>query len=242
MIIERVLDRRTPTDFTHVEKYPGNTLRMLQRTVAKVEKTLTFPSRYTPIYDQGQEGACVGFGESIMMSILNRKLYDALWLYREAQIIDEYTDTPPAGGTSLRAGFDILRDKGHRQLWGGQSKPPKLDEGIVDVNRWLTTVDEVRTAISEGKPVCLGINWYTAFYDAARKKTEAWVVDKDAAWGSLAGGHCICVTGASDKRQAVQVTNSWGLTWGVRGKAWLSYDALRRLLGEAGEAAIITDR
>jgi hypothetical protein len=245
-IIERVLDRRAPSNFEHVEKYPAP--RRLQQTVSNVEKTLTFPDRYIPIYDQGAEGACVGFGESIMMSILNRKLYDALWLYREAQLVDEWSDTPPEEGTSLSAGFDILRDKGHRRLWGGGSRPPEMDEGIVGVNRWLTTVDEIRTAISLGKPVCFGINWYQAFYNPTMQKSgrgnksEAWISVQGANWGRIAGGHCIVGCGASDRRQAILLPNSWGLGWGIKGKAWVPYDAVTRLLGELGECAIVTDR
>jgi hypothetical protein len=246
MNIEPVVDRRAPSNFDHVVKYPGNALRMLQRTVEKVEKRLKFPDRYIDIYDQGNEGACVGFGESIMMSILNRKLYDAIWLYREAQLVDEWTDTPPEGGTSLSAGFDILRTKGHRRLWGGQSRPPEMDEGIVEVNRWLTTVDEMRTAISEGKPVCLGINWYRSFYNPTiktgpRKTREAWIAEGEN-WGILAGGHCILETGASDAREAFELPNSWGRPYGVNGRIWLPYKSAERLLKEDGEAAIVTDR
>jgi hypothetical protein len=240
-IVRPKLDRRIPTDFTHVEKYPGSTLRMLQRTVEHVEKTFTMPARYVSIYDQGNEGACVGFGESILMSILNRRLYDAHWLYLQAQGIDEWPETPPEAGTSLRAGFDILRGIGHRQLWAGNSKPPKIEEGIVDVNRWLTTVDEVRTAISEGRPVVFGLNWYRSFFTPASRKrgrsTEHWIAT--GAWGRLDGGHCICAIGASDLRQAVKLRNSWGKDYPP---VWIAYDKLARLLQEDGEAAIVTDR
>ena len=41
-------------------------------------------------YDQGREGACVGFGCSRMMSLLNRKRYDARWLWDWA--------SPPTSG------------------------------------------------------------------------------------------------------------------------------------------------
>jgi hypothetical protein len=240
------VDRRVPSDFDHVTKFPGRQLRMIQRTVENVEKTFTLTNRYIDIYDQGSEGACVGFGESIHMSLLNHKLYDALWLYHRAQARDEYPDTPPADGTSLRAGFDVLRDEGHRRLWSGQSRPPEIDEGIVDVNRWLTTVDEVRTAIADGKPVTFGINWYDGFYEPSKKrvgkKTEAWFVPPDE-WGSIAGGHCICCIGASDKRQALLFQNSWGRSlFGINGRAWMAYDTATRLLSEDGEAAIVTDR
>lgn len=246
---ERVLDRRVPTDFSHVSEFPGSALRKLQKTVANVEKRFTFPTRYTSIYDQGNEGACVGFGESILMSILNRKLYDAMWLYREAQIVDEWTDTPPEEGTSLSAGFDVLRDKGHRRLWGGKSRPPEIDEGIVKVNRWLTTVDEMRTAISEGMPVVFGIYWYNAFYTpqfkkGARGAREAWIAPKDSdpRWGGIAGGHCICGVGASDARQAIELANSWGVSYGVKGRIWIPYESVSRLMTEQGECAIVTDR
>jgi hypothetical protein len=242
----RVLDRRVPTDFDHVVKYPGSALRSLQRTVTKVEHVMKLPERYHAFYDQGAEGACVGYGESILMSLLNRKLYDGRWLYQAAQEIDEWTDTPPAEGTSLRAGFDILRDKGHRRIYAGTSRPPELDEGIVSVNRWITTVDEARTAISTGMPVCIGINWYNSFYDPSkietghRGKAEAWIAVKGQNWGPIVGGHCITIAGASDRRHAFALYNSWGTSYPW--PCWLPYESFATLIAQQGEAAIITDR
>lgn len=95
-------------------------------------------------YDQGQEGACVGFGCSRMMSLLNRHRYDARWLYRQAQLVDEWSDTPPGEGTSVRAGLDILRNVGHRRV-RGHGKPvtePNPSDGIA-ANRWATDMNDV---------------------------------------------------------------------------------------------------
>ena len=66
-------------------------------------------------YDQGREGACVGFGCSRMMSLLNRKRYDARWLWDWAKSTDEWPETNPGDdqGTSVRAACDILRSRGH---------------------------------------------------------------------------------------------------------------------------------
>lgn len=93
-------------------------------------------------YDQGSEGACVGFGSSRMMSLLNRKKYDAQWLYKRAQQFDEWPGTDYEG-TSVRAALDVLREEGHR-------RPGKLDpvrsEGI-SANRWATSVDEVHRVL-----------------------------------------------------------------------------------------------
>lgn len=97
-------------------------------------------------YDQGQEGACVGFSSSRMMSLLNRQRYGATWLYGEAQLVDEYSDTPPEEGTSVRAACDILRDRGHRKFYNGTLLPEDQKHGIA-ANRWATNWDEVRTAL-----------------------------------------------------------------------------------------------
>jgi len=101
-------------------------------------------------YDQGAEGACVGFGESRAMSLLNRHRYDARWLYKQAQLGDEWPDTPPGEGTSVRAGLDVLRTVGHIRIYGRWSSgEPKASEGIA-ANRWAMSVDDWLTAI--GRP------------------------------------------------------------------------------------------
>jgi hypothetical protein len=97
-------------------------------------------------YDQGSEGACVGFGSSRMMSLLNRKRYDARWLWNRAKEVDEWPDTNPGddNGTSVRAAMDILRREGHK-LWGGKGDV-KPAEGIA-ANRWATRVEQVMDAL-----------------------------------------------------------------------------------------------
>jgi hypothetical protein len=102
------------------------------------------PASWWTYYDQGSEGACVGFGASRMMSLLNRHRYDARWLYRQAQLVDEWTDTPPEEGTSVRAGLDILRRIGHRRVRGilRDRTEANPSDGIA-ANRWAISMDEV---------------------------------------------------------------------------------------------------
>lgn len=108
----------------------------------------TDPPAWWGYYNQGREGACVGFAASRMMSMLNRKRYDASWLWNEAKRIDAWADTNPGddNGTSVRAACDILRDRGHRRNWAGKSYPESANEGI-SVNRWATSIDEVLSAL-----------------------------------------------------------------------------------------------
>ena len=67
-------------------------------------------------YDQGQEGACVGFGWSRCMTILNKgEIYAPRWLWDRSKEIDQWPETVPGdnNGTSVRLAGAILRDAGH---------------------------------------------------------------------------------------------------------------------------------
>lgn len=105
-------------------------------------------------YDQGAEGACVGFGSSRMMTFFNGKLYLARWLWDKAKLIDEWSDTTPGddNGTSVRAALDVLRTQGHvpyvdkyaplQTNWQERDKlVGKPAEGIT-ANRWITSIDD----------------------------------------------------------------------------------------------------
>ncbi len=182
------LGRRTPQDFSHVDKYPLSALPAEERpkcvpvvmgvswytnfdspvkdgnvywigrgdlgtvrgghAVSLKPQGVTDPLVWWDYYNQGREGACVGFAASRMMSMLNRKRYDARWLWNEAKKVDQWTDTNPGdnNGTSVRAACDILRDRGHRQVLAGKSRIEVAAEGIA-VNRWATSIDEVLVAL-----------------------------------------------------------------------------------------------
>ncbi len=101
----------------------------------------TDPAAWWNFYDQGTEGACVGFGISRLASQLNRKLYDGFWLYHEAQKIDEWPGED-YDGTSVRAGLDILHTRGHCEVNEGRVRPEAIGEGIAR-NRWARSVDDI---------------------------------------------------------------------------------------------------
>lgn len=248
-----VLDRRIPISWDHVLKHPlrASGRPDLTTTPLVVEKILDVPRQYREAYDQGVEGACVGFSQSWGQSILNRKLYDALTLYHEAQKIDEWPETPPEGGTSLKAGFDVLRTVGHWRFYGGKVRACGLAEGILE-NKWATTVDEIRACIAAGIPVNFGVNWYRQFsrpearpsardaHLAYTPRSDYWIGLHGTDWGVIDGGHDIEIVGASDFRQAVCLCNTWGQSYPFF--VWMPYESVRRLLAEHGEAGMVTDR
>lgn len=103
---------------------------------------LTDLGTWYEFYDQGEEGACVGFACSRMQTLRRRRKYDGFWLYHEAQKIDEWPGEA-YDGTSVRAGFEILRTRGPKPVSG----QPVLEAGVA-AYRWLTTVDEVRAVLA----------------------------------------------------------------------------------------------
>jgi hypothetical protein len=103
------------------------------------------PDGWWDFYDQGEEGACVGFGVSRLASQLNRKTYDGFWLYHEAKKVDEFPGEDYEG-TSVRAGLDVLRTLGHCVRTGATDAAPDPGEGIA-ANRWARSVDDVLTVL-----------------------------------------------------------------------------------------------
>ncbi len=108
-------------------------------------------------YDQGTEGACVGFGWSRCMSLLNKELYAARWLWDRAKEVDGWSETNPGDdeGTSVRAAGDILRAHGHVD-WANAMADDEVSErgqymasmgnGIKRF-RWARSVSEVHEAL-----------------------------------------------------------------------------------------------
>ena len=105
---------------------------------------LTDPTGWWDFYNQ-PDGSCVGFSESRAKSLVDRVRYDAHWLYEEAQKVDEWPGEDYEG-TSVRAGLEILRTRGHRRLINDIQGPVRPGDGI-EAYRWATSVDEVHSII-----------------------------------------------------------------------------------------------
>src|ERR1044072_8760996 len=247
-MLQGSLRRRTPSDWSHVERYPFS--MDLHETVAPRPVVLGInwytafdsprqdsmgkwwvgrdgnlgsvrgghcvclkprgcsdPTLWWQWYDQGAEGACVGFGSSPMMSIYNNRRYYARWLWDHAKMIDEWNDTNPGddNGTSVHAAFDVLRTQGHVHFtesrwyeWDVQGNyklrdalKPNPAEGI-SANRWMTDANDVLDVLGYS-----GVGY-------------------------------------------VDILNSWGVYYPhlVR----MPVDVLQRLINEDGEAGVATDR
>jgi hypothetical protein len=117
-------------------------------------------------YNQGREGACVGFAASRVMTLINRKRYFARWLWDRSKEIDPWSETNPGDdeGTDVNSALKILRDRGHVN-WNltkhasmndeptdwvqRKSLVPTLAEGIVRY-RWITSIDDMLNVLGYG--------------------------------------------------------------------------------------------
>jgi hypothetical protein len=139
-------------------------------------------------YNQGAEGACVGFSCSRMMSHYNRARYQARWLYHEAQKVDPWPGENYSG-TSVSAACDVLRTVGHKLE---NRLAPWISQGIT-ANRWITTVDQIHQTI--GLPLAdkLGAvpllnSWGTGY------PRVVWLPDQVLARLLDEDGECVVVT------------------------------------------------
>jgi len=260
------LGRFIPDDFKHIESYPYRAIA--PTAVTTVEETLRLPYWHAT-HDQGYTGSCVGhasaFERAVTNSAQNRvarifrggRRYDPLHIWENAKAFDEWPDTNPGddNGTSVRAAYDVLRNQGARVIRGTGIKldtagrpevidtknAPDPNEGV-ETNRWAQNSDEIRTAIANGLPVVIGISWYSNFDNPISVRgrfgrSEYWIGQGDL--GRIRGGHAVCLYGASDRRAAFKMKNSWGKDYPL---VWLPYSTMDRLLNEYGEACLVVDR
>ncbi len=103
------------------------------------------PLSWWDFYNQGAEGACVGFGVARSLSLMNRYRYGAREIYQQAQRQDEWPGEAYSG-TSVRAGLDVVRERGPLRLVRGTFKGPILTDGILR-NRWAQSMDDVYAAM-----------------------------------------------------------------------------------------------
>jgi hypothetical protein len=181
-------------------------------------------------FDQGNEGACVGFSLGHELSsrpcevkgLTNKFLREGI--YWEAQKIDpwpggEYPGSSPKySGTSLLAGVKVLNNLGY-----------------IGSYRWAFNTDDALYGIGHNGPAVIGIKW---FYDMYFPDKNGFIKPT----GMLAGGHAIIVRGVNVKGGYVTLRNSWGRGWGVDGDCYLTFSDFDKLLKDRGECCFLLNR
>lgn len=201
---------------------------------------LRLPAKTWPMFslplDQGNTGTCVGHGwrhllTAVPVVVRPNLPPSAFDIYDWATQLDEWTDNDHDAerqyGTSVRAGAKALQTQGKvgEYRWTNE-----VDEAA----DWIAGVDAQGKAI--GGPVVIGINFYASMFDL---DSEGYM--RIAPNTVLSGGHCMLLLGWNQERGAFRGLNSWGVSWGQRGRFWLDGDTARRLFTEDGEICVATE-
>lgn len=211
-------------------------------------------ARRIPVLDQGQLGSCTGnagigcLGTDPFYATVH-PLNTPAWANRvEAPIVA----TPGA----LAAGTEVLyalNEDGAVALYSAATKlddapgqyPPddtgsdglsvaKALKAAGEISGYQHTfsLDDALKAVTV-TPVLTGVTWYNSMFDP--QPDGRLVVDFAS---GLAGGHEFVVDEIDVENQRVWFTNSWGASWGVDGRAWLSWDDWGALLKDQGDVTV----
>lgn len=233
MIYSRIPERHVPGK--RLGRHVRHDLRSLRYLVEAVDPT-TLTSvrhvRHIPVLDQGSLGSCTGnaaegaLGTAPFFEALPGWFADvswpaaeqqAVWLYSAATRLDDYAGEYPPEDT----GSDGLSVAKAAQR-----------AGLISGYRHATSLAAALTALQDG-PVLTGVPWYSTFDEPAADGTVS--IGRHA---SVRGGHEFVVDELDVPNKRVGFTNSWGTSWGVDGRAYMSWDTWERLLGEDGDVTV----
>jgi hypothetical protein len=181
------------------------------------------------ILDQGQLGSCTGnaavkaishtafwpLAKAVLNADLGADEVYAVGVYSDATRLDPYPGSFPPDDTGSD-GLSVAKVLKNRGLISGYTHAFSLEAFLTAVSR---------------QSVIIGIPWYDGMFNP---DANGFINIS----GNLAGGHEVCVDQINVEEKWVGFPNSWGRTWGVKGRAKMSWDTAGRLLSEQGDVTI----
>lgn len=134
------------------------------------------------------------------------------WMQR-----NDYWPGEDYDGTSVRAGAKYL-----------------VEQKLASEYRWAWDAETVAHAILEVGPVVVGTMWYMDMFTPREYKH----IDIIEPTGRDAGGHAYVLNGVNLNQGWFRIKNSWGMNWGTRSHAYISFDDMDGLIKDHGEACI----
>lgn len=138
-------------------------------------------------------------------------------VYTAAQRIDEWPGEN-YNGTSVRAAAKVLQSLGFIQNYF-----------------WTNDVNVLANTILNTGPVVVGTVWFRNMF-FPNKRTGL-----ITASGPIVGGHAYVVNGVDMKRRLFRIKNSWGRSWGLNGRAFISFTDMVRLIRN-GEVCLAIEK
>lgn len=209
---------------------------VLDTSAALVTKLWAIPSKGDQTnLDQGQEGACTGFGTTNELRFSPIPVIRAdgrgldytfarEYVYWEAQKIDPWPGGAYPGALPRYEGTSVLAAVKRMQTLGFYTE-----------YRWAFGEQDLARSIGTIGPAILGLNWYQGMY---KPNSRGYLRPT----GAVQGGHCLLCIGYDARYKYYTLYNSWGPKWGKNGTARVSAADMTTLLANNGEACIVTGR
>lgn len=196
------------------------------RTLASVRHRVEIP-----IIDQGSVGSCTGHAGTAALGSEHfwaagrdeigpgdPHVY-AEHLYSAATIIDPWPGQwlPEDTGSDGLSIAKVLKSR-----------------GLISGYQHATSLEATLTALAQ-RVVMIGSSWYSGMYEVAAD-------GRMTVSGDTLGGHEYVLDELDVERQRVWMRNSWGEGYGLRGRAWMTWEDLKRLLADFGDCTVLVPR
>lgn len=177
--------------------------------------------------NQLEEGACVAHGwAGELASAPVRFAVDQAWTWKFWQLVqhqDRVMGNDFGGqGATVLAGANAAR----------------YVKAISEF-RWALTIDDILDTIAFRGPVVFGTSWYNSMFKPDRNGLLRVVKDNSNQ------GHCYLANRYYRRHpvfgECVGILNSWDLTWGLNGVAFIPVSGLATLRSDNGEFCVATD-
>lgn len=176
------------------------------------------------MFDQGQTPQCVAYAAChylLAEPVRNNLPYPTIGeFYTHVQKLDGMA--MPHDGSTVRAAMKLLKQLGYVPKYG-----------------WAFSTSTITQQILTVGPVDVGTDWTNDMFQPDNHNFIHVGTKYD-----LAGGHSYLLSGVDTKIKCpdgsvgcFEITNSWGLGWGKKGKAFISIKDMGILMNHRGEAA-----
>ena len=217
--------------------------RMYEPALIQLQPELDNSNSVPQILDQGQEGACTGFGLAAVINLLNAKKRNIQFsasprmLYEMAQKHDEWPGED-YDGSSCRGAIRGWKNMGVCSDTDWPYKNDDPGELTIDMAyearsntlgayyRLRAEINDYHAALNEVGGIYVSATVHSGWSNPrAMKGSKLAIINPDT---SNQGGHAFAIVGYNDRGFIVQ--NSWGPKWGTNGFAlWLYEDWLSNI-------------
>jgi hypothetical protein len=187
-----------------------------------------------PVLDQGNVGSCTGHAGAATIAS------DTYWSTGK-----QFLATGTAAECS-RWAVALYSDATRLDPWPGVYEPEDTGSdglsiakvlharGLISGYQHATSLAAALTGLAE-RVVMVGTTWMEGMYDVGGDGHMA-------VRGAPLGGHEYVLDELDVTGRRVWMRNSWGEGWGMRGRAWMTWDELGALLADYGDCTILVPK